>query len=449
MMKERINSRICFFELKKIFRPIPIIVVAWLVVLYAVTFGSVSFSSFVVHEPADFVAVAADMTERYGPTLDDEERADAESTLLSEYEAEIAEAIRSNPLFAAADVKNYEDYLALQGRAFPGEKGVTTSDDGVSTDLVTGVEVETLDMEQMEIQEETAWESLTPPQKELLESDFMGSVFGFANSKARCLEELLLPSYDNLDNHYKTEMSEPFIMTEQETVRYQEIHAAGEDKSTMPQDVVSSVNHLAAILAILLIAVVCILFAPVITRDNTAGIRHLQNTSKIGRKIMRRQLVVMMISAFALTTLVLFVAGVFSIQNYYAPFLDCGVDSTFAYSAGGHHWFSTTLSGYMGCLAALIYGLVFAATLIVFFLSKNSSNFISLLLKLIPAAALLSGAAYAILIETFAFRSVDSRGISSLIPIPHIEVYAVIFLIALGALITGISLRRYRRSDMV
>ena len=56
--------------------------------------------------------------------------------------------------------------------------------------------------------------------------------------------------------------------------------------------------YVCMVLAIMIMLTVCLLFAPVLARDNMTGVRSLQYSSKTGRKVEKIQLCVMLSTAF-------------------------------------------------------------------------------------------------------------------------------------------------------
>lgn len=173
---------------------------------------------------------------------------------------------------------------------------------------------------------------------------------------------------------------------------------------------------------------IMILLAPVVTKDVLTDVRRLQYTSKQGRNILKTQLLAALLSAVGIMLLELLLFGVLYAGLGTGQFFGNPINSFFY---GPVYWFDLTFGQYLLILLLFVVMLAFSAAGAAFFFSCFSRNYISLMLKIIPAFTLL---AVLSILGTTRFLSFDNL-MSTLTGIKGIELYA-----PAAALLTGIAL---------
>jgi hypothetical protein len=199
-------------------------------------------------------------------------------------------------------------------------------------------------------------------------------------------------------------------------------------------------------LAVMILLTNCILFAPVITRDNMSGMRALQYSSKAGRKTLNAQLCAMLAAAAVIAVIEIALTFAVFLQGTWGSFLDAGVHSFF--NPYSYSWFSGTFGQWLLCCALLILVVSLAATFFVFILSKVSKNYISLLLGLVPVAAVLVLICVLLFTQPFLITVESHNGLYQYLPIPFIEAYVGGLLLLASATGTVILLKRQKRAEI-
>ena len=139
--------------------------------------------------------------------------------------------------------------------------------------------------------------------------------------------------------------------------------------------------------SVLLMLSVLILVSPLLTSDRHRGIHYLQYSSGRGREIMGSQLAATLLSAFALTTLLILIFGWIFSLNGTGLFWNNYINSDF--NVGVYTVFKMTYGEWVVSAVLLMYVLALSASVLAFILSRFSGNLITLIMKLIPAFAVL------------------------------------------------------------
>jgi hypothetical protein len=208
-------------------------------------------------------------------------------------------------------------------------------------------------------------------------------------------------------------------------------------------DMFSLISQLFLFLAILILVTVCILFAPVITQDNMTGIQALQYSSKTGRKALRIQFFAMAAATLLISLIAVGVTFGIYLGGVWSSFLHSGLHSFTNWYA--YFWFNGTFGEWLVWVAVLIVGVSFASMCFVFALSKLASNYITLLLGLVPTVAVLVVITTRILVATFGITGSSYE----IIPIPFVEVYVCAALLGIGGLLVGLTLKRQKKVELV
>ncbi|MDR1558977.1 MAG: ABC transporter permease [Clostridiales bacterium] len=451
--------KIFIHEIKKILRPVPLLILAVFTALFGYMFIRSNINNLTTyHETSDQVALAADLIELCGPTWEANEIEDAVATLTARYISEFEEEIRDNPLFIAAGVTDYKSYRALNDKfvymhLFPSEEekkdmtaqhfrdieeekqrlisGETIYDDANPFDPETDY---TLTAEEREMR----WVNIVPAIKLRL-------INGFVSEYER------ITLYD--DDPDGKFLPEVFVLTESAAVqtKIMEIYESGAIKNILPGWAMYMVNGIYFLLALMILAAVAILLAPVITKDNMNGITALQYSSKTGRKTLGVQLAAMLFTAFV-------VAGIMSatvfgvlIGRVWHKFLGSGLNSF--YDIYNFNLFPGNFGQYFLIVFGLILAMSLVAAMFIFLLSKLCKNYISLILGLVPVTGVLIFISYILFKAPFALtNSYSTMGIDvplfSLTNIPYTEVYAIGLLVAIGLTVSMLLLKKQKRAEI-
>jgi hypothetical protein len=129
------------------------------------------------------------------------------------------------------------------------------------------------------------------------------------------------------------------------------------------------------------------------------GVMLLQYTSKQGRKMLSRQLAAVIISTFLLVTLILLAAAAIYSHIGIQAFFGTSISSFLAFR---HHVIDMNFGQYILVQIGQIYLISMSTALFAFILSRFSSNFVTLLLKLVPSFVVLVMLCIGVLLAIFA-----------------------------------------------
>ncbi len=204
----------------------------------------------------------------------------------------------------------------------------------------------------------------------------------------------------------------------------------------------TTVNYIGQ-LAVLTLLLSLVLVSPLVVKDRTRNIHFLQYTSKNGRKILKQQLIAVLLSAVVLTTVAVIVFGRLILRNDLLVFWNNGVDS-FLNSRMSDMWFHLTFGEYISLALLLIYFLNISLVLLAFVISRYSQNRISMIMKLIPLFAVFAAFGSAL----FNWMLSPSNRLYRLLSLVGLEgiLTAVLFVIAASLMI--FSLKREKRIDI-
>jgi hypothetical protein len=135
-------------------------------------------------------------------------------------------------------------------------------------------------------------------------------------------------------------------------------------------------------LAILIALSTLLLISPLITADRMRNVHHLQYTSKLGRRIMRRQLAAVLVSSALFTTAMLAVFG--AIYSTTGVFMYWNHGLVSFHRSSPVTLFPITFGGYVLAMVAMVYVLSLGVSLIAFVISRYSRSLITAAIKLIP-----------------------------------------------------------------
>ena len=312
------------------------------------------------------VDFAHHLTENYGTTLNREDFEDFlnyEETIIQE----VNEFIATRQVFIHAGIFDFADYLAFReetGRLYDTltdeelkERVMITGEMGYTTRLRDGTDIRVNPDEPSVAY--TKWVSFHN-----LVGGYRTDVLGETEWNSR------------MDNfiHYTP-------LSERELQRAMEIRDSGELTNILPYWTVWHTMRYARSLAILVILATLVLVSQLVTTDRANRVNWLQYSAKEGRKIFRKQLLAVLLSAFAMTTILIAIfAGIFSITDVQGLWHN-GINSFLNWQ---FFWLSITFGQYCLMLIAILYALSLASAAFAFVLSRFSSNKIRLMFKIVP-----------------------------------------------------------------
>ena len=398
------------WELQKIWRPG---VLAAILLLGAVYYWM--FPQFYIEhfnngpgEQAQF-DLASDWVERYGPTLEQSERAELDSQWAEEV-AEFNRQVAAIPEAAAAGITDYETFLIFYQDYLNGVRAA-----GGQADMDT----------------------------EYLLSRVCGGTNWYT------VEELeqTMETYDIQDEHLalvisnRKEVGDPEAMIQREA----ELAASHLRHSLLPFSVSYSTQEYGKDLAVWCVLSVILLLSPTLVRDQLRGTRPMQWSSRRGRSILNLQMGAALLSALALTAVNVAVYAVPFLAQGPLQFSACGLDGIWE---PGTPWFDWTYGTYLLVLVGLLLALSLGCAGLTVFLSQYSGNYIAMLLKAVPLFVAV-GAMFGswLLDQPFTFRPLWD-GYGPWVP-KGLEAAAAAVLLFLGLGPCALSCRRQARRELL
>jgi hypothetical protein len=354
------------------------------------------------HPKTEHIEFAEELVKRYGTSVTPEQFAKFAAEERAAFIAEAERYIASMPIFAEAGIYNYSDYEALHADPF--------------------------EREYTQVESDAIWTLLGE------ECDYLGFRL---NAIAEFEEYYGYRESDIADKggyFYEN-------FSEKEQARLKAQFANGEHHSVLSYWTFDVTNDYARYFSILLMLSVLILIAPLIISDRHSKVHYLQYSSKYGRKILHSQFVAVLISAFALTTILVLIFGrIFSV-NGSVIFWNSYLISAFNMKDPA---LSITYGGWVIVMVGLMYVLALGVTTIAFIISRFSRNMIELVVKLLPVFAAMIFLCAAVFGNLFLIGNAVYQGLK----IVGAEVYvsAAFAILAFAAAI--FVMRRERRANV-
>ena len=307
------------WELRKIWRPGILAAILLLGAVYYWMFPQFYIEHFCngPQSEAQF-DLASDWVERYGPTLEPEERAELDEQMAGEITA-FDTQITAIPEAAAAGLTDYKSFLSFRGDYLNGIR---------NTDGQADMDVEAL----------------------------LYRVYGGTNwYRIEALADTL-ETYDTQEDHRALIVSNRQQLAQPEAMVRREAELASSDMthSLLPSSVKYSTQEYGKDLAVWCVLSIVLLLSPTLVRDRLRNTRPMQWASRRGRPVLNVQMGAALLSALVL--------AVVNITVYVIPFLAqgplqfaaCGLDGIWEW---GTPWFDWTYGTYLLVLAGLILAL--------------------------------------------------------------------------------------------
>lgn len=349
--------RLIGWEMKKILRPSLLFMLAVLFGLYGMLFLVLNTLPYFGNDNID-ISLTATLVKKYGPTLEPEERRDADG-MLDEMLSKADGFIKKYPIFAEAGIYSYADYEEKWQKSSGSH---SDKESKAFSFLAFSEECEQIGycIQQMRSYLQEYDEAVYLPGQSPTEQ-------GFTYSPGQ--EPQAAPDHDQM------------------MARAATIIESGEYRSILSWRLIEAFQQYAAYVLIFMVISVCALVAPMPVRDRLARVPALQRSSRVGRGVYWKQLGATIACALLLIFTELLLCGVVLYFAIPPQFWACNINSFLNYR--GIYWISATLGQYALLLLAMMLAYTLGAAALAFFLAKCSGNYVSLLLKLIPIMALL------------------------------------------------------------
>lgn len=335
--------RIVWHELKKIWNFRILVVVALLCTLYYWLFLSFYIDYFPNgHSETEEVAYSRELLQRYGPTLEEDEYSQFIRETRAQLLAEMESYIKSNPVFAEAGIYSFEDYERVYEKSDP-----------------------------TEAEYKAIW-------------TLLGEECDFVRFKLQALQ-WIESQYANAPQYIQKLISE--TTDPKEVERLKAILQTKEYRNIMDGHVYDNTVVYAFYFAILAVLAVLVLVSPLLVTDRAGNLHLLQYTSKEGRRILQKQLLAVLLSAFFLTTILILIFGAIYSTNGTWVYWNSGLTS---FLNRPTFLFNLTYGQYILIYIVLLYVLCLGTAALAFIFSRFSQNLVTLILKLIPLFTVLT-----------------------------------------------------------
>ncbi len=372
-------------ELKKIWRPVILLVAGLITVLYYfmfLDFYREHFPNGPYHEGSYLVAL--DMVEAYGNTLEPEEAQDFYHTI-TQMEQEADDYIRKSNRAQDLGITSYAQFLEEYDKA---------------------MELEYYS-EENQTEEMKRYEDLKLLKNYLLDTSATGNIHGKILGAKQDMEQY--ESYI-MEGRGFTDDSPP----------------TPDATGILPMHLVDTTNTYMGHIAVLILLVICVVNSPVLVGDAISGVRATQWSSRRGRTVMRYQLLANLLTTVVVTTLGIlnFMMLFLSYQSdafWQSPLLSFTLSRTIQTPATYGMW--------VALLVVLCYGLALGVSGLIFVISHRSSNYITMLL-----ATIVTFVVSVLLVNTIMHYPLFSvmNPLHDVVPIPYIEILAGLAFTALG-----------------
>lgn len=387
-----------------------------------------------------------DLVKLYGTQLSQEEFERAQTEYIAPLREKANKLIAESEILAKAGIYNYEDFYEFEHGS-------------ISMRLNSAEwlrEMLNEDMSDEEFQQSTGMtkeEAQTPPTAEEIAvyNEYFTDFDNPTNElyatyrKIRGYESQMEYSYVGSEKLKEIFLDDEKDYSPQERARVEEFFTTDEYTNICDDNLRWILNSFSIETFITVLACVFVFLAPVLTRDNLTGVLYLQYSSKGGRKILFKQLAAMLTAATAVTAFISLYQLVKFMIEVPVEFLNCGLNGFNA--VYDRFWAHGTVLQYLLSVIGFIFAFVTALTLFLFALSHSSKNYIQLLLKALPVAAVMGGFAFVYGEKLFMFE--EHGAFSEIIPLPYSELIVAAALLAISAALAVIFLKRNKARDIL
>lgn len=216
------------------------------------------------------------------------------------------------------------------------------------------------------------------------------------------------------------------VYTGAEQIRVEDVIRNEKRDGILPYEAMGNAFEYWRWVLVFLVFSVMVLLAPNVTKDALTGVYKLQYASKRGRNIIRTQFFAAVLSAFGIVILEIMIFAACYAKLGTWQFWNHPINSFYE---GDVYWFDISFGQYLLFILLLAVFFSGSAAGIVFSLSCFSRNYISLILKMIPAFILLAFLSNQCVIYLFSFDNL----IYKLTGIKGVEMIAAVLCCLIGA----------------
>ncbi|MEA5040896.1 MAG: hypothetical protein VB086_13830 [Clostridiaceae bacterium] len=381
-------------ELKKIWRPAILAVIILLGAIYYYLFPEFYIQYFNNGDSAEAsFSLSAEWAEKYGSTLEADERAELDAQLAAE-QTRFAEELKAYDEPAEYGFSDWESFDAFQQAYYK-----QASENDGETDMVT---------------EEVIWKMIRGTN--YFTVDTLISVMKFYDNLADDIPPNLnyVGSGDSAATYEKTIARVAVIKTSDRVHGY------------LPFGMLDSTNSYLKYLAVWAVLSVVLLLSPTLVRDRIRHMRAAQWSSKTGRRVLNIQFAAAGISALALTLVNLVIYAIPFLLQHPLIFKNFQL---FSFQIFWIPWFDWTYGQYLIVMALMIVVLAIAAGGLTVFLSQYSGNYVAMLLKALPLFAALAYISSSWIMDQAFFAG---NALSKALAMPRAEFLSAAALAALG-----------------
>ena len=397
------------WELRKIWRPGILAAILLLGAVYYWMFPQFYIEYFCNGPNAEAqFTLASDWVARYGPTLEQAERAELDGQLAEELDV-FAQQIAAIPEAVTAGLTDYEAVLSFRENYLDG-----TQEHGGEADM----DVEAL---LYRVYSGTSWYRI-----EVL-TDVMEAYDTQAERRAQIVSN-------------RREDGQPEAMVRREA----ELASSEMAHSLLPLSVKRSTQEYGKDLAVWCVLSIVLLLSPTLVRDRLRNTRPLQWASRRGRAILSTQMGTALLSALMLTIVNLTIYAVPFLAQGPLRFAACGLDGIWEW---GTPWFDWSYGTYLLVLVGLLLALSLGAAGLTVFLSQYSGSYIAILLKAVPLFVAVGAVLGTWLLDMpFRFRNLGNGAVW----LPRgIEALTAAALLVLGLSLCILSCRQQKRRELL
>ncbi len=404
-------------ELKKIWRPSVLLVVLFLSSMCFYLFGTY-FMGYLDKDKSlngwTELEVLSQLYEEYGPTLEPEERLDAEK-YLGGYFSAMDPFIVGNATYSALGIDNGEDLWNFRNQREKFEK--------IGEESLSFAEIES---------------ELTSP---FYFGEYLEAT-DYAMWRLQSLDLYVFSQYDDHEYDIKNAVVRNLSTQEQKTFdKYVQTKAY---RSIFWRGILEgTTQYFATITAIILLGVFMFL-APYPSRDNMNGMKAMQWSSKVGRKMIGIQFGAVVFSGaiFALLEFAILI-GIFLKTNDFSMFYHQPIYTIFGHSP--IPWINMSYMQYLLVLSGLAFLFVLCGIALIFFLSIRSFDYISMLLKTLPALVALGVISCYSLLFPFTFEN----ALYLFTELPGTELVICLLLLVLGLSLCFVHFQKSQKADLL
>ena len=389
-------------ELRKIWNPWMLLILAVIGGLYYLLFPSYYTKDFGYGDSVLRLPVYTEWAEKYGPTLEQQERAELDGQLEAE-KALFAEQLTLFPFAAEQGITDWDSFRAFNETRVYGKGDMET--------------------------ERVFWTIVE--NTNYFRIDAVGEAIDRYNGLAENRPPDL--NYDGGD---------PPVLTARKLARIEEIKASDMVHGYLPTVVFSCAGYVSRYFTVWTLLSVVLLLSPTLVRDRLRRTRLFQWSSRTGRRMLKTQFLAAELSAAGLWIINLAAYGIPFLAQHPLIFRDFRLFEFITFTIP---WFNWTFGVYLLILAGMVLVLSLAAAGFTVFLSQYSGHYIAMLLKAVPLFAALAWLCSKMVVNrAFLF----GNPISELTELPGAEFFSILLLAALSAVLIAAAGRQQLRREL-